>query len=121
MNTDSPSHCPACGHSKCVHGSVDPSDTDNPDASSFHPQGVRHWIRSQGATLKNGTHFLCCLKCGLIWNYVAAETVVSILEKQGVPKGEVPHSASYLAHLAKWIAFILGSAGLAAWIHHLRP
>ena len=113
MNTEP--RCPACGHDKCVPGTIEPGDPDAPDLATFHPRGVKHWIRYQGVRLRNGTRFHCCLKCGLTWSFSAAEEVMSMLHKQGVAKGEVPVPASYFAHLAKWIVFILIAAAAILW------
>lgn len=123
MNASAPASCPACRHDKCVRGVVDPSDAaDDPSASSFHPEGVRHWLRLQGARLAAGTLFHCCLRCGLIWSHADPNNVVKILAKQGVPHGEVPKRASYLLHLMKWLVAIgLLSAALIALVVTRHP
>lgn len=107
--------CPACGHTKCVSGSVD-REWDPPLESSFRPDGIRYWYENPGARLREGTKFYCCLKCGLVWGFTESEKVIDILAKLGVTRGELPARASYFAHLVKWVLFLLASGVIAAWL-----
>jgi len=108
--------CPTCKHEKCVPGSIDPRDIDDSYPSSFHPDGIRHWYSNPGSKLQNGAKFYCCLNCGLVWSFTDPNKIMSILEKLGVPKGQLPERASYSMHFLKWMLFLLASLGLAVWI-----
>ena len=115
-----PMCCPACNHLRYVCGSVHPADPDAACASSFHPEGSAHWIKLQGADLVFGSSFQCCLNCGLVWNYTEQESVMSILEKQGVKRGTVPKRTSYSVHLLKWFCFLLVCLAIATFITAAR-
>jgi hypothetical protein len=89
---------------------------DDPSPSSLLFEGVEYWRTERGTKLKNGTRFLCCLKCGLVWSFADPLEVAAAMKRMGVPEGEVPARASYAAHLLKWVAFIVFTIGFALWL-----
>jgi hypothetical protein len=121
MTEHAESSCPACGHSKVVPGKIEPHDIDAPYPKSYYPFGPKYWYGAPGSKLRDGQIFNCCLSCGLVWSYTDQYKIISILEKLGVPKGEVPQKASYGAHVIKWLIFLLSSLGVAIWLYSLGP
>ncbi len=90
---------------------------DRRQFSTFHPEGVKHWVGTTGAELHDGNLMHSCSSCGLTWAHVRVDAVHNILEKLGVARGEAPVRASYALHLLKWVSFLLVCGAATIWLY----
>ncbi len=107
--------CPSCHKGLGVPGGM-VVGFDRHQLSTFHPEGAKYWTNTAGAKLQDGNIMHCCNSCGLTWAHVQVSDVHTILEKLGVPRGEVPVRASYTMHVLRWVGFLLVSGAVAGWI-----
>lgn len=115
MRSD-PDVCPACKHDKCAPARIDPWVADDPSPSNLLFEGVEYGRTERGTRLRNGARFLCCLQCGLVWNYAEPNEIAAAMKRLGVPEGEVPERVSYAARLLMWIAFIVFAMIAILWL-----
>jgi hypothetical protein len=117
--------CPSCKAGRGVPGGLIPY-FDSPIAATFHPDGSRYWEWTPGTQLDGGNIMFACATCGLTWAHVQVGRVWDILEKLGVPRGEVPVRASRALYVLRRWAFMLATAIVAtaaavAYVHFGIP
>jgi hypothetical protein len=73
--------CPICSSRETVLGRV--LGGEDRSSNRFHPDGLRLLTFARSIPLAEGAAIRACLKCGLLWSYVEAEALSSLVEGSG--------------------------------------
>jgi hypothetical protein len=107
--------CLACGSNKCVRGCIQSREPETNYGAKFYPYDIDYFVLHPSIKLLKGEEFEACLDCGHVWNSVDPEKLKALLEKRGVPEGEVPKRKSLAAHYVKWVSLIIVIAVIIFW------